>query len=85
MSAGGNLSSILVAIDGSINSVRTDDVVVEAYRGGKFEKNFWTWLNKEMAKLGREAMMGKPQVIMPQAAKQPLFYFLIIQIIHGNF
>lgn len=43
--------------------------VVEAYRAGKFEKNFWAWLNKEIAKLGKEATMSKPQVIMPQSGK----------------
>ena len=43
--------------------------LVEAYRAGKFEKNFWNWLNSEIVKLGKEATMSKPQVVMPQAGK----------------
>ncbi|MGC1425593.1 MAG: hypothetical protein WA833_02695 [Nitrosotalea sp.] len=36
--------------------------VVEAYRAGKFEMNFWSWLNKEIINLGKEAMMTRPQI-----------------------
>jgi hypothetical protein len=43
--------------------------VVEAYRAGKFEMNFWTWLNKEIVNLGKEAMMTRPQVVVPQSSK----------------
>lgn len=43
--------------------------LVEAYRAGKFEKNFWNWLNQEIVNLGKEATMSKPKVIMPQAGK----------------
>jgi hypothetical protein len=43
---------------------------VEAYRAGKFEKDFWTWLNKEIISLGKEAMMSIPQeVVVPQSIK----------------
>jgi hypothetical protein len=40
--------------------------VVQAYRAGKFEKNFWTWLNKEIVELEKEATMSKPQVVVPK-------------------
>jgi hypothetical protein len=43
--------------------------LVEAYRAGKFEKNFWTWLNKEIVKLGKEATISTPKVVVPQASK----------------
>jgi hypothetical protein len=43
--------------------------VVEAYRAGKFEMNFWTWLNKEIVNLGKESMMTKPQVIALQSGR----------------
>lgn len=43
--------------------------VVEAYRAGKFEKNFWTWLNKEIVKLGKEVTMSAPRIIALQASK----------------
>ncbi len=43
--------------------------LIEAYRAGKFEKNFWNWLNQEMIQLGKEATMSKPQVVTPQAGR----------------
>lgn len=43
--------------------------LVEAYRAGKFEKNFWNWLNHEIVVIGKDTTMSKPQVVMPQAGK----------------
>lgn len=43
--------------------------VLEAYRAGQFEKNFWTWLNKEIVNLGKEAMVSTMQVVAPQPSK----------------
>ena len=43
--------------------------LIEAYRAGKFEKDFWTWLKSEIVSLGKEATMSKPRVIVPQASK----------------
>ena len=43
--------------------------IIEAYRAGRFEKNFWNWLNQEMIALGKEATMSKPRVVAPQAGK----------------
>jgi hypothetical protein len=40
--------------------------VVEAYRAEKFEMNFWAWLNKEIASLGKEAKMSTPHIIVQQ-------------------
>lgn len=42
---------------------------VEAYRAGKFEKDFWTWLNKEIVNLGKEATISTPQVVTPEPSK----------------
>ncbi|MHB8602470.1 MAG: hypothetical protein ACYC6W_06310 [Nitrosotalea sp.] len=38
----------------------------EVFRAVMFEKNFWTWLNKEIITLGKESMMSTPQVVVPQ-------------------
>lgn len=43
--------------------------LAEAYRAGKFEKNFWNWLNQEIVALGKETTMSKPKVVTPQAGK----------------
>lgn len=40
--------------------------LVEAYRAGKFEKNFWAWLKQEIVSIGREDTMSKPQVVVSQ-------------------
>lgn len=43
--------------------------LVEAYRAGKFEKDFWNWLNHEIAVLGKDATMSRPKMVMPQSGK----------------
>jgi len=40
---------------------------IEAYRAGKFEKNFWKWLKNEISRIGIESTMGKPEVIKTQS------------------
>ncbi len=43
--------------------------LIEAYRAGKFEKDFWNWLKAEIVSLGKEATMSKPRQLMPQVSK----------------
>lgn len=74
-SAGTTLATGSAVITGTVVSMGTPIAagaavaVVEAYRAGKFEWNFWTWINKEIVNLGKEAMMSTPQVVVPQLIK----------------
>jgi hypothetical protein len=40
--------------------------VAEAYRAHKFEKNFWEWLNGQVAGLGNNATVSAPKIVNPQ-------------------
>jgi hypothetical protein len=57
------------SIVGAPVAAGTAVALAEAYRAGKFEKNFWNWLNSEIVKLGKEATMSTPQVVVPQPGK----------------
>jgi hypothetical protein len=42
----------------------------EIYRAHKFEKNFWDWLNKQVAQLGSKATISQPKVVTPDSTNK---------------
>ena len=53
-----SLVSVPIAVTATV-------AIAEAYRAGKFENNFWTWLNKEIISLGKESMVSTPRIVVP--------------------
>lgn len=69
MAAGATVASGAAVVAGAPVAAGVAVALVEAYRAGKFEKNFWAWLNREIVKLGKEATMSKPKIILPESGR----------------